>query len=88
MDRVFAIEGDWALASDGMQWMLMRRHRRPAQTHTWDPLSFVRSTREVLARCMREKGVEAGTAIILLSGLPETFDEWKRALPPAEAPEK
>jgi hypothetical protein len=77
-DRVFAIEGDWALASDGVQWMLMRRHPRK-QGDTWDPVSFVHSTRDVLARCMREKGVGADQIAQLLSGLPDTFEQWKTA---------
>jgi hypothetical protein len=73
-DRVFATAGDWALASDGIQWMLMRHRKGP---HPWYPVSFVRSTRDILARCMREKGVELVTADLLLAGLPDTFDEWK-----------
>ena len=75
-DRVFAIEGDWAVASDGVQWMLCRRHPRK-RGDTWDPVSFVRSSRDVLARCMRENGVMDGTAVFLLSGLPDTFDQWE-----------
>ena len=82
-DRVFATSGDWALASDGIQWMLMRRHPRK-HGYTWDPVSFVRSTRDVLARCMREKGLEVGTAAQLLSGLPDTFEEWKANQPSPE----
>jgi hypothetical protein len=77
-DRVFAIAGDWALASDGVQWMLMRRHPRK-RGDSWDAVSFVHSTRNILARCMREKGLEPGTAAQLLLGLPNTFDEWKAA---------
>jgi hypothetical protein len=73
-DRIFATSGDWALASDGMQWILMRH--RGGQ---WRALSFVRSDKEILARCMREKGVEAAHSAQLLSGLPESFDEWKAA---------
>ena len=75
-DRVFRIEGDWALGSDGVQWMLMRRHIR-TKGDTWDPVSFVRSTKDILARCMREKGLEPGTAVILLSGLSDSLEEWK-----------
>jgi hypothetical protein len=74
-DRIFAIEGRWAMASDGHQWMLMRR--RPHSASGWAPLSFVRSTRDILARCMREKGVSEATSLKLLAGLPDTFDEWK-----------
>ena len=73
-DRVFATAGNWALASDGIQWMLMRR-----RSSGWKPVSFVRSTRDILARCMREKGVGADQIEQLLSGLPDTFDQWKAA---------
>jgi hypothetical protein len=67
------IIGDWALGSDGLQWILYRRWK----DGIWRGLSFVRSTKDILARCMREKGVEDVTARLLLSGLPDTFDEWK-----------
>jgi hypothetical protein len=80
-DRVFKIKGDWALASDGVQWIL--RHRQPGGF--WRALSFVRSTRDILARCMREKGCEAHTATLLLSGLPATFEEWKSLQPAMDA---
>ena len=76
-DRVFAIEGEWALASDGLQWMLMR-HRKGRDP--WRAVSFVSSSKDVLARCMREKGVELDTASLLLAGLPESFEQWKRAV--------
>ena len=76
-DRIFAIEGKWALGSDGVQWMLMKRV--PNSYRGWKPVSFVRSTRDILARCMREKGTDDATAVILLSGLPSSFDEWKRS---------
>jgi hypothetical protein len=72
-DRQFAVSGRWALASDGIQWIL-RRHcegKRP-----WRPVSFVHSTRDVLARCMSEKGCPPEDAQRLLAGLPSTFDEW------------
>ena len=74
-DRVFVTAGDWAVASDGIQWILQRR--RMGTQQGWRPLSFVRSERDILARCMREKGVDVDTANLLLSGLPDTFDQWK-----------
>jgi hypothetical protein len=83
-DRIFATAGDWALASDGVQWMLMRR--RGGKLQGWYPVSFVRSTRDILARCMREKGVEPDTAAQLLSGLPDTFDQWKALQTASVAP--
>lgn len=73
-DRVFATAGDWALASDGIQWILQRRY-----ANSWRTVWFVRSTKDILARGMREKGVEVPDAQKLLSGLPDTFDEWKAA---------
>jgi len=74
-DRVFREAGHWALASDGVQWTLMRR--RSEERGGWVPISFVHSSRDILARCMREKGVEHDAAAILLKGLPDTFDAWK-----------
>ena len=73
IDRVFAEAGDWALASDGIQWILQRRY-----DSAWRNLSFVRSTKDILARCMREKGVGVFDARFLLDPLPDSFDEWKR----------
>jgi hypothetical protein len=72
-DRVFVTSGDWALASDGTQWMLMRQ--RSKSHGDWVAVSFARSTRDILARCMREKGADEDTARILLAGLPDTFDQ-------------
>jgi hypothetical protein len=74
-ERIFTTAGDWALASDGIQWILCRR--RMGQQEGWRPLSFVRSSKEILARCMREKGTDVDTARLLLSGLPDNFDQWK-----------
>jgi hypothetical protein len=72
-DRQFRVEGEWALASDGLQWVL----QYSTTGKQWKAISFVRSTKDILARCMREKGCEPLIAEKLLSGLPDTFDEWK-----------
>ena len=82
-DQVLATAGRWSVASDGVQWIL-RRH--DGQGSDWRAVSFVHSTREVLARCMREKGVTDGEAAELLAGLPATFDEWARELEREPAP--
>ena len=66
---------EWSLASDGLQWILQHRRQKNGRT-SWRPVSFVRSTRAILARCMREKGVPTADAEQLLAGLPPTFDEW------------
>ena len=80
VDRQFAISNKWTLASDGIQWMLQRQHMRNGQID-WHSVSFVHSTRDIRARCMREKGCPAADAERLLAGLPPTFEEWasKRA---------
>jgi hypothetical protein len=74
-DRQFVTAGEWALASDGFQWVLQHRRQKNAET-SWRPVSFVRSTRDILARCMREKGVLAEDADWILAGLPPTCDGW------------
>ena len=79
-DRQFAISGKWALAADRLQWMLQRQHMNKGQP-VWHSVSFVASTKDVLARCLREKGCPPADAERLLAGLPSTFKEWaeKRA---------
>jgi hypothetical protein len=54
LERQFAISGGWALGSDGLQWILYRQ--RSEKHGGWVGVSFVRSTKDILARCMREKG--------------------------------
>ena len=70
---------DWALGNDNLQWILYRKQRR--QEHdprpSWHAVSFVSSTREVLERCMREKGVSPAEAIEMVRDLPDTFEQWK-----------
>ena len=81
-DRVFVTAGDWAVGADELQWILFRR--RSQRLGGWIGVSFIRSTRDILARCMRERGVDDDTARLLLSGLPDTFDEWKSLQPTLE----
>jgi hypothetical protein len=80
-DRQFAVSGNWALAADRLQWILQRRGGVDRRTgkDVWINVSFVRSTRDILARCMREKGTPAEDAQRLLADLPETFDAWQKA---------
>jgi hypothetical protein len=84
-DRQFAISGKWALAADRLQWMVQRRHMNKGQVK-WQSVSFVASTKDVLARCLREKGCPPADAERLLAGLPATFAEWaeKRGVVVAE----
>jgi hypothetical protein len=83
-ERVFATAGDWALGADGIQWILYKR--RSKERGGWFGVSFVRSERAILARCMREKGCLEHARAVLLAGLPETFDQWQAAQVIARAP--
>jgi hypothetical protein len=68
-DKQFRVTDRWALASDGLQWVLQHKNGK-----AWQGTSFVKTTKAVLARCMREKGVPANVAEVLLDGLPNCFD--------------
>jgi len=74
-DRQFRVAGDWALATDGLQWIIQHRRQHGGKA-AWRPVSFVRSTRDVLCRCLREKGAGTGCIQALTAGLPDTFDQW------------
>jgi hypothetical protein len=64
-DRLVArIDDDWALAADSLQWILQRRRAGG-------------SSKDILARCMREKGVPPDAAAVVLAGLPNTFRQWR-----------
>ena len=76
-DRQFAISGKWALAADRLQWMVQRQYLHRGEIK-WQSVSFVSSTKDILARCMREKGCPPADAVRLLAGLPSTFGEWTR----------
>jgi hypothetical protein len=83
-ERIFAVAGDWAVGADSLQWILYRRRTREAGPY-WNAVSFVRSTKDILARCMREKGTDERSAVILLEGLPDTFGQWKASQSSPEA---
>jgi hypothetical protein len=70
-DRQFRVSGRWALASDGLQWVLQRRKGKQ-----WEGVKFIRSTKAHLAYRMKYLEVPPDDAERLLEGLPDTFDEW------------
>jgi hypothetical protein len=74
-ERQFAVSGSWALGADELQWILYRQISR--ERGGWRGVSFVRSDRDILERCMREKGVPECDREVLLAGLSQTFDLWK-----------
>ena len=74
-DRQFATAGRWAIASDGHQWILQKGRMKDGG-QTWRNVAFFRSTKDILARCLRENGADAETIRQLLAELPDSFDEW------------
>ena len=77
IEPVCQITDDWQLAADPLQWILQRR--KSAKTGGWLSVSFVSSTKEILERCMREKGVPPEAAKVVLSRLPDTFKQWRES---------
>jgi hypothetical protein len=77
------IPDGYALGADDLQWILYRasgtkRCRTPMDA--WKGVSFVRSAKSILLRCVREKALEVSpTGWAYLSALPDTFAEWKLA---------
>lgn len=72
----------FALGADDLQWILCRLHKRCGRPDTWDAISFVSSTKNILLRCIREAGcIPDGTGPDALDTLPPTFGAWKAAVP-------
>jgi hypothetical protein len=67
-DRQLMICGKWAVASDGMQWILQRQNG----SH-WRNVSFVRSTKDILAQRVREKDCPPEVAQRLLEAVSRRF---------------
>jgi hypothetical protein len=82
---IFELSDRAALGADDLQWILYRatgtkRCRTPMDA--WKGVSFVRSTKSILLRCVREKALEVSpTGCAYLSALQDTFAEWKLAQP-------
>jgi hypothetical protein len=76
-ERQFAVSGKWALGADNLQWILYRKYTSKGG-EGWRAISFVSSERDILERCMREKGCPEQHRKVLLAGLPPTFKEWKK----------
>jgi hypothetical protein len=75
-DDAIAVSGRWAIATDGLQWILQRRKEsvdRRSGKEIWQPMSFVCTTKEILTRCMEEKGTPLEDARRLLAPVGERF---------------
>jgi len=50
----------------------------PLSRRDWNPVSYVRSTKAILVRCVREKGIElSADGRVALDRLPDSFDVWR-----------
>lgn len=76
-DRQIATAGAWSVASDGVQWILQRRKGVDQRTGlaVWAGVSFVRSTKDILARCMKERGTPPEDAERLLAAVGGRFSD-------------
>lgn len=75
--NLFDLAPGWALGCDRHQWTLLRARQRHAEV-VWQPVAYVGSTKSVLRRCVREKGVQpTSDALVSLDALPEHFLDWR-----------
>jgi len=75
----------WALSADDLQWILCKADKRGPQAEKrhrrapWRGVSFIASTKSILRRVLREKGViPTLEAARYLDAMPDTFQEWHR----------
>jgi hypothetical protein len=74
--HLFDLAPGWALGYDERQFMVMKGRQKNG-TQIWRPVSFVASTKLVLARVISEHGiVPTPAAQKALDQLPERFREW------------
>jgi hypothetical protein len=86
-DRIFLRLNDrLALGADDLQWILYSSIRKapplfdaPLVPGEWRTIASVSSTRDILARCVRESGFGEHTAASAVESLPSTFAAWKAA---------
>ena len=73
----------WAIFADEDQWILARCDNpksafRGWQQRRWRHLAFVGSSKQLLKRCLREKGAEIDNAgRLAFNALPKTFRQWQ-----------
>ena len=90
LTRIFLrLSEKFAPGADDLQWILYRKHvavPAPDRLNDWRGVSFVRSTRAILLRCMREAGCKPSReAYLALDGYPDIFLEGCPAIQRARA---
>jgi hypothetical protein len=69
-DRPIVVGDRFAIATDGIQWIVQRR-----KGQQWLAVKFVRSTKAILAHCLREAGATAAESEKLLADLPARYSD-------------
>ena len=77
---MIATSGDWSVTTGGIQWIL-RKRRSLKGTDVWQAVSFVRSSKDIVARCLKEKGCPPEDAAKLLGAIPVRFELQQVPLP-------
>lgn len=70
--RVLTKTKGWIIGTDGVQWMLCRAYKAKGRQY-YSPLIFIRTTKAILIRCMRERGMSTTLVVKLTAGLPDAF---------------
>jgi len=76
---LFHLNNKFAIGYDSLQWMLMRVSKNEKTGgNNYGPKSFVRSTKQILQRCMDEAGCEPDQAGLReFQALSDTFKQWR-----------
>lgn len=66
-----------ALGADNGQWIVYRRRKRRDHSY-WNPISFIASSKAILTRVLREKGIQlTSEAQDFIDSMPGSFREWQ-----------
>jgi len=69
------LEGLWWIHFDDLQWIIAQQ--RESGVGVRKTVSFVSSTKDILLRCVREKGISpTAEALNAIASWPSTFREW------------
>jgi hypothetical protein len=79
-DTVLATSGDWQISTDNIQW-IVRKRRSMKGADVWQGISFVHTTSDIMARCLKEKGCPPEDAAKLLAAISARFADQKVAEP-------
>jgi hypothetical protein len=70
------IADKWAIGWDTRQWLLQKAKIRGGERE-WQPVIYIASTKEVLGRCIHEKGCTPDAAgEVFIASIPESFSDF------------